>query len=144
MAPHFCARSVLPYLLMGNLRAANTCYTVFTASLTANNPNLARQDVSSNMCQIRIFPSLPLLNFLGMLLLATQRTAPELFQTLRSQYASDLEGVDWNEVLDVIAEMYFKIRKHRPMNLMDMMGGMFGGSSGMGRASGGRIGDGLD
>ena len=112
---------------MGNLRAANTSYHLFTSSLRTDNPSLGVQDVTSNSCEFHVFPSLPLLNFLGMLLLATQRGAPDLFQILRTQYSSDLEEVNWDDVLDTIAEMYFKIRKNRPVNLMDVVGSMLGG-----------------
>lgn len=129
MAPYFAARAVIPYLLVGNVRAANTCYRLFTSALSSDNPGLGVQDVASAHSDIRIFPSLPLLNFLGLLLLAIQRGVPEVYKGLVSKYAPQLsEAEAWSESLDMIAEMYFGITKPRQSNpLMDMMSGLFGG-----------------
>ncbi|KAI9149231.1 Golgi to ER traffic protein 4 [Paramyrothecium foliicola] len=128
-APYYAARAVLPYLLVGNVRAANTCYRLFTSALSSDNPGLGVQDVASAHSDIRIFPSLPLLNFLGLLLLAIQRGAPEVYKGLVSKYSGQLaEAEGWSEPLDMIAEMYFGITKPRQSNpLMDMMSGLFGG-----------------
>lgn len=133
LAPHFAARAVLPYLLVGNTRAANTSYRLFTSSLATDNPGLGVQDVSSGNSDIRIFSSLPLLNFLGLLLLAVQRGAPEVFKGLVSRYATQISETDgaWTEALEMIGEMYFGIQKPRQSNpLMDMMSGLFGGGAG--------------
>ena len=129
MAPHFAARAVLPYLLVGNIRAANTSYRLFTSALTTDNTNVNVQDVSSSTSDIRIFPSLPLLNFLGLLLLAVQRGAPEVYKGLLSKYSSQINETEaWAEPLEMIGEMYFGIQKPRQSNpLMDMMSGLFGG-----------------
>lgn len=129
MAPHFAARAVLPYLLVGNVRAATATYRLFISALTNDNPALGVQDVSSNTSDIRIFPSLPLLNFLGLLLLAIQRGAPEVYKGLISKYASQIDEAEaWAEPLEMIGEMYFGIQKPRQSNpLMDMMSGLFGG-----------------
>lgn len=128
----FAARAVLPYLLVGNVRAANTCYRAFASSLSADNAGIGVQDVASNHGDIRVFPSLPLLNFLGFLLLAIQRGAPELFKGLVSKYATQItETESWAEALEMIGEMYFNIVKPRQSNpLMDMMSGLFGGAGG--------------
>lgn len=132
MAPHFAGRAVLPYLLVGNVRAANTCYRLFTSALSNDNTSLGVQDVASANSDIRIFPSLPLLNFLGLLLLAIQRAAPEAYKGLVSKYATQINDTDsWAEPLEMIAEMYFGISKPRQSNpLMDMMSGFFGGGGG--------------
>ncbi|KAL7823341.1 hypothetical protein V8C26DRAFT_116392 [Trichoderma gracile] len=129
LAPHFAARAILPYLLVGNVRAANTCYRLFISALTSDNPALGVQDVSSATCDVRIFPSLPLLNFLGLLLLAIQRGAPEVYKGLVSKYATQIDEAEaWAEPLEMIGEMYFGIAKPRQSNpLMDMMSGLFGG-----------------
>lgn len=129
LAPHFAARAVLPYLLVGNVRAASACYRLFTSALSNDNPTLGVQDVSSAHSDIRVFPSLPLLNFLGLLLLAVQRGAPEVYKGLVSKYATQInEAEAWAEPLEMIGEMYFGITKPRQSNpLMDMMSGLFGG-----------------
>lgn len=133
LAPQFAARAILPYLLVGNVRAANTSYRLFASSLSSDNPGLGLQDVSSTSADIRVFPSLPLLNFLGLLLLAVQRGSPEVFKGLVSRYATQLSENNgaWTEALEMIGEMYFGIQKPRQSNpLMDMMQGMFGGGAG--------------
>lgn len=132
LAALFAGRTVLPYLLVGNVRAANTSYRLFTSSLTTDHPNIGVQDVSSGASDIRVFPSLPLLNFLGFLLLAVQRGAPELYRALVSKYATQIgETGSWSESLEIIGEMYFGLSRPRQSNpLMDMMSGFFGGGSG--------------
>ncbi|KAH8177460.1 golgi to ER traffic protein 4 [Sarocladium implicatum] len=131
-APLYAARAILPYLMVGNVRAATTSYRSFTSALTTSNPNLSVQDVSSGDADVRVFPSLPLLNFLGLLLLAVQRGAPDAFKGLVTKYAGQINETDmWGEALETIAEMYFGIVKPRQSNpLMDMMSGFFGGGAG--------------
>ena len=138
-APIYAARAILPYLLIANVRAANTSYRTFISSISSDNKTLSVQDVSSQGSDIRIFPSLPLLNFLGLLLLAVQKGNPELFRQLKSKYSGHISelGGAWDGALEMIAEMYFGIQRPRQSNpLMDMMGSLFGG--GGGAPSGGR------
>ncbi|KAI1339056.1 hypothetical protein F5Y15DRAFT_92657 [Xylariaceae sp. FL0016] len=126
----YASRAVLPYLLTGNVRAANTSYRLFTSSLnTDRQGQLGVQDVSSNSADMRVYPSIPLLNFLGLLLLAIQRSSADLYRQLTAKYASHLKEMDiWAEALEHVAEMYFGIQKPRQSNpLMDMMSGFFGG-----------------
>lgn len=131
-APQYAARAVLPYLLVANVRAANAAYRAFASSLASDNKDLGVQDVSSQNSDIRVFPSLPLINFLGLLLLAVQKGSPDLFRQLRNKYATHLKEVgSWDEALEMIAEMYFGIQRPRQHNpLMDMMGSLFGGGGG--------------
>ncbi|KAI1438707.1 DUF410-domain-containing protein [Xylaria sp. CBS 124048] len=131
-AAHYAGRAVLPYLITANVRAANTSYRVFTSALSEENQSqLGIQDVSSNSADVRIFPSMPLLNFLGLLLLAVQRGSADLYRHLTARYANHLKELGmWNEALEIIAEMYFGIKKPRQSNpLMDMMSGFFGGAA---------------
>lgn len=133
----YCARAVLPYLLVANVRAANTAYRTFTSTLSEEKgAGLGVQDVSSGSADVRIFPSLPLLNFLGLLLLAVQKASPDLFKQLQAKYATHIaEAGSWDEALEMIAEMYFGIQRPRQNNpLLDMMGSLFGGAPGGGGA----------
>jgi hypothetical protein len=95
------------------------------------NKSLAVQDVSSGSSDVRIYPSLPLLNFLSLLLLAVQKGSADLFRQLKSKYAIHLKEVDdWDEALTSVGEMYFNIQRPRQGNpLFDMMGSMFGGGA---------------
>ena len=83
----YCARCVFPYLLTDNLRAANKGYLIFTSRLASSNKALMIQEVSSKTADMRVYPSLPLLNFLGLLLLAVQRGGAELNKQLAKHYA---------------------------------------------------------
>ena len=128
----YAARAVLPYLLTSNLRSANKAYIIFTSRLSGANKSLGVQDVSSSTSDIRVYPSLPLLNFLGLLLMAIQRGNADLFRTLTKHYAVHIKDAgNWDDALAQIGEIYFNIRIPRQGNpLFDMMGSMlFGGGS---------------
>lgn len=132
-APLYAARAVLPYLLTGNLRAANKFFLIFTSRL-AQKSNLAVQEVSTSSSDLRVYPSLPLLNFLGLLLLAVERGEAALYRQLKSHYASHLNDTNWGEALDQVGEMYFGIKMPRQGNpMMDMIGNMFMGGGGGGK-----------
>lgn len=127
----YASRAVIPYLLTGNLRSANKALLIFTSRLSSVNPSLASQQVSSASSDIRIYPSLPLLNFLGLLLLAVQRGSADLFRDLTRHYAPHIQEVGiWSDPLAQIGEMYFNIKIPRQGNpLLDMMGSMFFGGN---------------
>lgn len=125
----YAARAVFPYLLTGNVRDATRSLQLFTSRLTEANKGLSVQDVSTNNSDMRLYPSLPLLNFLGLLLLAVQKGTADLFRSLKNKYAVLIKEVGiWDEALTSVAEMYFGIQRPRQGNpLFDMMGSMFGG-----------------
>ena len=136
-APLYAARGVLPYLLAGNLRAANKFFLLFTSRL-ASKPGLQTQHVSTSSSDLRVYPSLPLLNFLALLLLSVERGDPSLFRQLKSHYAGNLKDANWDEALEHVGEMYFGIRIPKQGNPMfDMLGSMFGGGMGGGAKQGG-------
>ena len=140
-APLYAARAVLPYLLTGNVRAANQSLLLFSSRLGQSNQNLGVQDVTSKTSDLRVYPSLPLLNFLHLLLLAVQRGSPDLFRQLKSHYSSHLKDVGtWDEALAYIGEMYFGIKIPQQTNpLFDMMGSLLmGGGAGGGGSQSGR------
>ncbi|PSS10593.1 hypothetical protein M430DRAFT_108713 [Amorphotheca resinae ATCC 22711] len=138
----YAARAVFPYLLTGNVRDASRSLRLFTSRLTEANKNLTVQDVSSGSSDIRIYPSLPLLNFLGLLLLAVQKGGADLFQRLKTKYAAQIrEAGTWDEALTSVGEMYFGIQRPRQGNpLFDMMGSMFGGGAGAAKPQPKRVG----
>ena len=82
----YAARAVFPYLLTGNVRDASRSLQLFTNRLSETNKHLGVQEVSSNSADLRIYPSLPLLNFLGLLLLAVQKGSADLFKQLKNKY----------------------------------------------------------
>lgn len=136
----YASRAVFPYLLTGNLRNANKAFLTFTSRLSsASNQSLPVQEVSSKSADMRVYPSLPLLNFVGLLLLGTQRGSPDLFKQLCRQYAQHLREIEGLETaLAHIGEIYFGVKIPRQSNpLMDMMGMMFGGGGGGGGSGAG-------
>ena len=133
----YAARAVFPYLLTRNLRSANKAYIIFISRLSTDNQSLGMQEVSSSKSDVRVYPSLPLLNFLSLLLLATTKGSSDLFRSLTRHYATHIKEVGgWDEALAHIGEMYFGIKIPRQGNpLFDMMGSMlFGGGGGGGAA----------
>lgn len=128
----YAARAVFPFLLVGNIRSANKSYLLFTSRLTSSNKALGVQEVSSTSSDMRVYPSLPLLNFIGLLLLAIQRGTPDLFRQLAKHYAVHLKELGmWDEALAHIGEQYFGIKIPKQGNpLFDMMGSMFFGGGG--------------
>ncbi|KAL4782298.1 hypothetical protein BJX76DRAFT_359102 [Aspergillus varians] len=135
----YAARAVFPFLLIGNLRSANKAFLIFTSRLSSANPTLGVQEVSSASSDVRVFPALPLLNFLNLLLLSIQRGAADLFKQLTAHYATHLsEAGIFDEAIPQIGEQYFAINIPRQGNpLFDMMGSMlFGGGQDGGRRPG--------
>lgn len=134
----YASRAVLPYLLTGNLRSAHKALLIFTSKLSATNPSLGVQDVSSSSSDIRVFPALPSLNFLNMLLLTIQRGSADLFRQLTAHYATQIrEAGNWDDALAQIGEQYFAIKIPKQGNpLLDMMGSMLFGGGGQDNASG--------
>ena len=128
----YAARTVFPYLLTGNLRSANKAYLIFTSRLSALNKHLSVQEVSGKTSDVRIYPSLPLLNFLGLLLLAVQRGSADLYKQLAKHYAPYINEVKiWDDALAQVGETYFGIKIPRAGNpLFDMMGSMLFGGGG--------------
>ncbi|PLB49518.1 DUF410 domain protein [Aspergillus steynii IBT 23096] len=140
----YASRAVFPYILTGNLRNANKALLIFTSRLSSSNPALGSQGISSASSDVRVFPALPLLNFLNMLLLTIQRGSADLFKQLTAHYAAQIQEVGiWDDALAQIGEQYFAIKIPRQGNpLLDMMGSMLfgGGQEGTGgrRVQGGR------
>jgi hypothetical protein len=130
-ASHYVARAVFPYLLVGNTRAANKALLLFTSRLSSSHPGLGVQSISSPSSDIRVYPSLPLLNFLGLLLLAVQRGSSDLFKQLKQHYAAHLKEVPaWDEPLLQLGEMYFGIKIPSQSNpMMDMMSNLLMGGN---------------
>lgn len=130
----YAARAVFPYLLTGNFRNANKAFLIFTSRLSSSPSKqaLGVQEMSSQSIDVRVYPSLPLLNFINLLLLSIQRGTPDLFKLLLKQYASYITEVGgWDHALAHIGEVYFNIKIPKQANpLMDMMGMFFGGGQG--------------
>lgn len=117
---------------MSNLRSAIKAHRVFTTRLTNSKMALSVQEISSTSSETRIYPSLPLLNFLTLLLLAVQRGSADIYKQLIKHYTVHINEVGiWDDGLAQIGEMYFGIRIPRQGNpLFEMMGSMMGfGSS---------------
>ncbi|KAJ5302073.1 hypothetical protein PENANT_c008G01033 [Penicillium antarcticum] len=129
----YASRAVFPYLLTGNIRSANKALLIFTSRLSTANPSLGVQDISSASSDARVYPALPLLNFISLLMLTIQRGSADLYKQLTAHYAAQIKEIGiWDDALTQIGEQYFAIKIPRQGNpLMDMMSGMlFGGGQG--------------
>lgn len=131
-AAQYAARAVFPYLLTGNLRSANKALLIFNSRLTSSNKSLGVQEVNSTSSDMRVFPVLPLMNFLGLLLLAIQRGGADLYKQLAKHYAIHIKELGmWDDALAQIGELYFGIKIPKQGNpLFDMMGSMLFGGGG--------------
>ncbi|ERF73080.1 hypothetical protein EPUS_06541 [Endocarpon pusillum Z07020] len=133
LAATYASRSVFPYLVLGNLASASMAFQLFTSRLTSTNPHLFTQSIESSKSETRVFPSLPLLNFISHLLLACPKGDSGLFKQLAKHYAVHLKETQdlWGEALANIGEIWFGIRIPKGGNpLFDMMGSMFFGGGG--------------
>ena len=134
LAALYASRSILPYLTLGNLPCANIAFSTFTSALTSGAPTLFTQSIESSKSSVRVFPSLPLLNFLSLLLLAVQKGDKTFFTNLAKHYAVHLKENEevWGEALANIGEIWFGIRipKQGGNPLFDMMGSMLFGGGG--------------
>lgn len=137
---------MLPYLVIGNLASANAALSSFTSQLTSQNPHLLAMsqpiESAKSGLSLRIFPSIPLLNFLSLVVLAAQKGDAGLFKQLAKYYAAHLKDVEglWGDALLQIGEIWFgiKIPRQGGNPLFDMMGSMlFGGGQGGAAAKGG-------
>lgn len=124
----YAARAIFPFLRTSNVRSANKAHLVFTTRLTKSKRSLSVQEVSTPSFKTCIYPSLPLLNFLTLLLLAVQRGSADIYKQLVKHYTVHIEEVGiWDDGLAQIGEMYFGIRIPRQGNpLFEMMGSMMG------------------
>jgi hypothetical protein len=97
-SPHtaaiYISRAILPYLCVQNLRDAQSSLTTFVNLLITGTNIPPHSTIEGSV----IFPSLPLMNFLTLLLVACSRGAPEFFNGLKKQYAHNLEETNWDEV----------------------------------------------
>ncbi|KAI5291804.1 hypothetical protein KEM54_006715 [Ascosphaera aggregata] len=130
----YACRAVIPYLLTGSLRNASIALRSFVNELSSSGKAIPVQRISTQSSDMLLFPSMPLLNFLELLLITIRRGAQsqDLFRQLARQYASSIEEIDGLEsALARVGEIYFGLTIPKQSNtLMDMMGAMFGGASG--------------
>lgn len=103
------ARAVLMYLSLGNLRDAN--YLM----------DEVKKQVQSKELD---FPQSNLIQFINYLLQTLLRDSLPLFNMLRQNYASSIDREPtFNELLDVVAEKFYGVRRKNP--LQDMFGDIF-------------------
>jgi golgi to ER traffic protein 4 len=81
-------------LCLQNLRDAQVSLNTFIELLCSGNNVPPHSKVEG----IEIFPSLPHVNFLSLLIVACQRGAAEFFISLKKQYSQRLDEVPWNDV----------------------------------------------
>lgn len=131
-------------MVVGNLKSANSALSTFTSQLTSQNPHLLAMsqplESAKSGLSLRIFPSIPLLNFLSLMVLAAQKGDAGLFRQLAKFYAPHLKDVEglWTDALAQIGEIWFgiKIPRQGGNPLFDMMGSMLFGGGGGGAGSG--------
>lgn len=109
------ARAILLYLSLGNLRDANGLLDELKKQLESMQLELPRSD---------------LIQFITYILQTLERDALPLFRMLRQNYKSSIEREpSFNELLDVVAEKFYGVRRNNPMQGMfgDLLNQMMGG-----------------
>ena len=81
-------------MCLQNLRDAQVSLNTFIELLCSGDNVPPHRKVEG----VEIFPSLPLVNFLSLLIVACQRGAAEFFNGLKKQYSQVLDEVSWNDV----------------------------------------------
>ena len=100
-APFYISRAVLAYLLVGNLRDSARSMQIFLDRLVHDKSSIGIQDMKVGGVQAKIISSMPLMNFLNLLLLAVPRGRAESFRQLRKHYSGHLRDLGgWEEVID--------------------------------------------
>ena len=93
---NYLARSVLPYLAIGNIQHAKCALASFERVFSSTSKAITIANAT-----IAILPNAPLYNFLTLLIQACQRAVSEFLQLLKSQYTTHLATVlpIWNPVM---------------------------------------------
>ena len=100
-APLYISRAVLAYLLVGNVRDSARSMQIFLDRLVRDKSSIGIQDMKVGDVQAKIISSMPVMNFLNLLLLAVPRGKAESFRQLRKHYSGHLRDLGgWEEVMD--------------------------------------------
>lgn len=133
--PLYLSRGTLGYLSSGNIRDSRTVTQEFiriaiAADIAALRSFLKHEITNEGDYQIYVFESIPLLNFLQLLIPTCQTKSTQFYQRLRARYSSLIDHIDaWSPVLGAIALAYFGIQPPRSQSnmLQDLLGSFMGG-----------------
>lgn len=125
-APLFLSRGVLGYLCTENIRDADKCSETFLGLFNSKHKP-ETNSVEAVGGTITTYDSVPLFNFLQLLILACRSKNPETFKRLTARYAQQLGQLPaWGPALDKIGQVYFGIVPKRQGNMLeDLMGSFF-------------------
>lgn len=155
--PLYLSRGVLGYLSVGNIRDARAVLREFLKIVIAesssssssssklglspylvyeeNSPSTSLDTDDDDSDTVYVFKSLPLLNFIQLLVPTCQTRSAEMYNRLRTRYIDLIESIDaWKSILEKIAQLYFGIAPPRPQGnmLQDLFGSLMGGPGGLG------------
>ncbi|CAG8614947.1 5815_t:CDS:2 [Paraglomus brasilianum] len=126
----YISRAVLQYLCLRNIRDARTSFDTFIEAVAEKDSSIKsgtapyRPTLASDPVQISLY-TIPLLNFLQLLILTVQRDARDLFTKLRTKYSSSLAvEPSFDDLLNKIGEVFFDIKLQKPQQynlLQDLM-----------------------
>ncbi|KAI9293640.1 DUF410-domain-containing protein [Neoconidiobolus thromboides FSU 785] len=124
---YFLARGVLSKLVIGNATSAILALNKFISLLFENQKEVLVDSEAHKASFVET--KLPLVNFIQLLCtIITKDGSRDLFVKLRNQYSEHLVSDEFNftEYMNKIGEIYFGIRIHRPVNIMQsLMESMF-------------------
>ncbi len=130
-APFYLSRAIFGYLLLQNIQSAYKSLSVFLKLLQQHNPDFFKDSVEITNSDIIITTSLPLLNYLQLLIPTCQRKAPDMFNRLNNRYESSWKlnpklSNSFQQILVHIGAIYFGFQIKREANMLqDLMGSLF-------------------
>ncbi len=89
-APIYAARLVFGYLFYYRIRECKKALSTFMDLYTTRNSSVSHTTISESFPDTSIFPATPIFNYLSLLIIAAQKTSPELYNSLKKRYAIHL------------------------------------------------------
>jgi hypothetical protein len=117
----YIMRIVLNYLFVQNIKAANHSLNELLSKFI-DVKQYPYEQVSESEYQIKMF-DIPLLNFIQLLLKTVIKGDSKLYRSLIGHYDNDLK--EYKDALDYLGELYFGLKVQKPVNMMDLVSGLF-------------------
>lgn len=123
----FVSRIVLNYLFIQNVKAANESLASLISKFCDEYPKFTHETVSESGISIELFESVPLLNFIQLLLKTVSTGNAQLYNKLLSRYSTVIQQADLKEATAFIGELYFGVAVPKQVNLLqNLMSGFMG------------------
>ncbi|ODV73569.1 protein GET4 [Cyberlindnera jadinii NRRL Y-1542] len=124
----YVSRCVLNYLFIQNVKNANQALDELLTLFTTEYPSFKYEQITESSVSVKLFDSLPLLNFVQFLLRVVSTGDPKLFNVLVGRYSPTLDSCELKDAVAYIGQLYFGIQVPKQVNLLqNLMSGFLGG-----------------